>query len=677
MKRRFLKRIISGFCATIMVMSSFVTSVGATNTTDAEVAFSLKYLDSLPKKGEDNFDKFLKLPDIDKMNEERLAVVKHKDRPDENIPVKEKTAYQQLWNEVDKIENKVDGKITSDGTDTPNGDATNNDDNMSRQMKIAGEIYKWVAENIEYDFESIDEDENGKTPFRKPQDALFVYQQRTGVCAGKADLTALMMRMAKIPSIYIGSTVNEKGNCHAYNAIYLEENNDNRKGWTLLDSTWGSVKSDKTLRESDEKSRLNEIKNTINVEDVLFSNNFTELNVEIFNELKPANKSKLDRHDEYAKKITEICESLFKEYEPIVEKVKTDKKTLEETISEMAKKINLKISELNTQFTDIVTFKIFNIYLTDYDSFVEEHNIWAIQVKAEKQLSFAEAEEIVNRARELQKELLLKDHFPSFYDMKLDFKSANESIIKKTVHKVEYINNCCSDDYTYSKCYDGYYCEHDFKINGVKYKLDGKEGNSYIKLSGNNSKPAVDVKIPSDIANLGMTFKVGFDIESIDLEGDTIVDLSGAYDLKNVNTENSNKYTAKEAILCDKQTDEVICIFKPSGKTKNGIDYTISLDNGSGSKIWFGAFGGEEIADVKIPEFLKQFKVPITICSNITSLILESDEIVDLSCVFGLKSIDVTKSKRYEKRNDKLFDTVLNEEVKLCEGVKIIDNRSQ
>lgn len=650
----------------------------------------------MPKNGEDNFDKFLKLPDADKMNEERVVVVKHKDCPDENIPVKEKTAYQQIWNEVDKIENKVDGKITSDDTNTPKGDATNNDNNMSREMKIAGEIYKWVTENIEYDFESIKEDENGRKPFRKPQDALFVYQQRTGVCAGKADLTALMMRMAGIPSAYIISTDNNEGSRHAYNAIYLEENNDNRKGWTLLDSTWGSSKSDRKLRESEEQEKLYRIEGLQKIEDVLFAGNFTKLNFEILNALKGINKSKLDRHEEYAKEITKFCESLFEKYEPIVEKAKTDvekaktdvepRKTLEETISEMSKEINLKISDLNAQFTDIVTFKGFNIYLRDYDSFVKGNNISAIFVEAETQLDFSEAEKIVNKDIELSKEIAklanLKEFFPSFYDTKQDFKSANESVIKKTSHRIRCVDNCGSENDTDSKCYANYVYEHGFKINGANYTLGGVEGNSYVRLIGDLDKPAVDVKIPSDIANLRIKFKVSLNVKSIDLEGDTTVDLSEALNLQSINTDRSNKYIAKEVTLCDKKTDEIICIFKSSGKTTSGIDYTIvrSKDGNNVDKIFLGSPCGEDLAEIKIPEFLKQFKFPISIFPNIRSLILESDEIVDLSGAFKLKSIDITKSKRYEKRNNKLFDTVLNKEVEIpfsSKNVNIVDNRAK
>lgn len=240
MKLKKLKKAFSGFCATIMAMSCFMISVEAEgDTTKAEIEFSLKYLDSLPKREKENFDKFLQLPDIDNMDENRVSKVKHTDGGEEKISVPGKTVYQQIWNEVDRIENKVDGKTTSKD-DTPKGDDPINNDNMSRDMKIAGEIYKWVAENIEYDNESVEKDENGQESFRKPQDALFVYKQKMGVCEGKANLTALMMKMAKIPSAIIGSIDDKDSEGHAYNAIYLkDDNNSNRTGWTLIDSSEG------------------------------------------------------------------------------------------------------------------------------------------------------------------------------------------------------------------------------------------------------------------------------------------------------------------------------------------------------------------------------------------------------------------------------------------------------
>ncbi len=645
MKFKNFIRIVSGFCATIMVMSSFVTSVGATDTSEAEVAFSLKYLDSLPKEGEDNFDKFLKLPDIDKMDEKRVAVVKHKDRPDENIPVPEQTVYQQICNEVKNIEDLVDGK-------KPGYIAIDNSENMSRKMKIAGEIYKWVANNIKYDYESIEKDSNGNSSFRKPQDALFVYRQRIGVCAGKAELTALMMKMAKIPSVYIHTTDDADGISHAYNTIYLEEHDYSRQGWTLLDSTWGAPTSDENLREK------------------------IKLHKGMFIAIKSVIKGKLKKlhgsQDDYAEKISNILCS----YGKIPKEISNDE------ILKINKETQEKLNELNKN--EINGVKIEKIGFCRSQS-------GTICVEYETSLSQEEAETIYNKNNINDNLIKMKKYFPSFYNSKLDFQSANKNIVQRTVHKIHSIYNYSKFD----KC-DYYNCpyEHEFKVDGIKYELLGKEGNSYIKLSGDKNKWATQVKMPSDIANLGIKIEIGSGIESIDLEGDTTVDLSSIRQIRfiDIKADNSNKYIAKNGILYDKKTNKVLLVFDSLRSTDDGIEYMIEFDSGRNNvtQIDFGDFLDENSVEdsaeiskkkhsgVRLPKFLTQFNVPIFIGGeNIDSVILEDDEIVDLSEAFGLKSIDITASKRYEKRNDKFFDKVLNKEQKIHAAIKIIDNKSK
>ncbi len=243
-----LKKVVSGLVATVIAMSSLVPSVGAEDdTTKAEIEFSLKYLDSLPKKGEENFDEFLKLPDINKLKENREDPVKHKDGSIENVKINEKNIYDQINGKVKKLTKNVDDSTPKSGmTEDEIEDGIENGKisqyyKLPRNWRIADEIYRWVASNIEYDYESIEKDENGKESFRKPQDAVFVFaydKKGKGVCEGKANLVNLMMRMAGIPSLLVTSIEDSDGESHAYNAIYLEEdNNPNRTGWTLLDST--------------------------------------------------------------------------------------------------------------------------------------------------------------------------------------------------------------------------------------------------------------------------------------------------------------------------------------------------------------------------------------------------------------------------------------------------------
>ena len=200
MKIKGLKKVVSGLVATIMVMSSALTSVGAKwYPTEAETLFGLSYLKTLPKKGQANFDKFLEIPDISKLDENRVSPVKHKDGTQKDVEIDEKKVYGQIQEKVNKIVYDVD----NDNFEKAILDENRRKEykNLPRYMKIAGAIYEWVANKIKYDYESTENDESGKKPFRKPQDALFVYQKELGVCTGKANLIDLMMRMAKIPRI--------------------------------------------------------------------------------------------------------------------------------------------------------------------------------------------------------------------------------------------------------------------------------------------------------------------------------------------------------------------------------------------------------------------------------------------------------------------------------------------
>ena len=244
-----LKKVVSGLVAAVMAMSSLVTSVGAEgDTTKAEIEFSLKYLDSLPKKGEANFDDFLEIISRDSLKTNRLNNIKHKNGKIEKVYINDKSIYDKIKNKVNKLIKNVDDSTPKSGMTEDEIEDGIEDGKISkyyklpRNWRIANEIYRWVTENIKYDYESIEKDDNGEESFWKPQDALFVYKELTGVCSGKANLLNLMMKMAGIPSLLVTSIEDSNGDSHAYNAVYLEDsNNANRTGWTLLDSTNGDT----------------------------------------------------------------------------------------------------------------------------------------------------------------------------------------------------------------------------------------------------------------------------------------------------------------------------------------------------------------------------------------------------------------------------------------------------
>ncbi len=242
MKIKGLKKVVSGLVATIMATSCFITSVGAEGDKDIDkvkVEFSLNYLNSLPKEGEADLNKFLDIPpeykkdsDSYSLSSNREEPVKHPDGTIDYVPINEEKVYSQIQEKVKEIKQNVDDGTFEKGITDEN--QKNEYNKMSKDMKIAGAIYEWVSKEIEYDKESTEKDNNGAKSFRKPQDVFFVYSQNKGICLGKSQLITLMMRLSGIPS----ATVNTDGTNHTYNAVYLkQEDTADRTGWILLDSS--------------------------------------------------------------------------------------------------------------------------------------------------------------------------------------------------------------------------------------------------------------------------------------------------------------------------------------------------------------------------------------------------------------------------------------------------------
>lgn len=775
MKLKKLKRIISGFCATIIVMSSFVTYVGAEG--NSEVAFSLKYWDYFNKltktKDLSQFTEY----ELDKLDSERKDLIKHVGgEPSEEVKIDERHTHSELLKVVGSLISKVDDAVPEQKSNL------NVFGYKPKKWYIAKAIYNWVIDNIQYDYESIKEDENGQKIFRKPQDALFVYSQRKGVCLGKANLINLMMRMAKIPCVVIETPT------HAYNAIYLEGNDSNHSGWTLIDATWGAPESDlgyverddqlmggvdfdcenwlqnafsivgavedenneyiesvaklinmpENMEKNDESiNKFNaEIADGLSILNQKTSNNFkiTDIKFGIFEKddvkrLYVQYKTNLDYNA--AKKIREKYQALTEDYEienlgefswtddvegfdtalcnwyldintHLGKSVDRSKEYFEKlngilarrrqyttdenrkNIKELENNIKTEINALNTSFGDLITIESVEFQVI-YD---EDIKADVLQTKLKSNLTFDDTKKVMDKYKWPYDPIddhnveQNKEYFPAFYEDKLSFEFMNKDMIQKENHDVM----CITDGRIHAYQSKDGSSDHEWPliINGVSYKryID-QNRKSYIKVDVEDKNCNNVVELDSDIVNLGMPLKIGFSVKSLNLVGDQTVDLSEATHLQSVNTDRSNRYISKEAILCDKDTNQVICIFKPFGKTTSGIDYSIMLKNSNNcidnvDKIWFGTSYEKEFADVKIPEFLKQLnkKVPILIGSDITSLILESDEFLDLSVAFELKSIDITKSTRYEKRDDKLFDKILGEEVKCsAPNINIVDNR--
>ncbi len=236
------------------------------DTTEAEIEFSLKLLEKLPQKGDAGFDDFLKITGVKTLTYSKDVKIKHSNGTSETLNINEKEVYAQIENTVREIVQKVESRTPDENMSQEDIDLKINSKEiskhyrLSKQMRIAKAIYRWVAKNITYDFESIEGDP-AKQPFMKPQNALFVFNKKSGVCAGYANLTNLMMRMAGIPSACVGSIKGKNTNkSHAFNLIYLEGSTTNHKGWALLDATWGAPESDKDLKAATPNNALSNIK---------------------------------------------------------------------------------------------------------------------------------------------------------------------------------------------------------------------------------------------------------------------------------------------------------------------------------------------------------------------------------------------------------------------------------
>ena len=190
-----------------------------------------------------------KLPTEEDLNQSRHEEIFHSDGSKDSVDLDEKEVYEEIKKTVDELTREFEVKESAeemlnfadklkeeDGKEEIEIENSKNSNDLPAKMQKADAIYRWVAENIHYDFESFEAIKNpGKTLAKwKPQDAYFVFSEKTGVCEGYARLLNLMMRMAEIPCMYVHSIPGPATDMtHAFNAVYLEDQSEDRKGWTL------------------------------------------------------------------------------------------------------------------------------------------------------------------------------------------------------------------------------------------------------------------------------------------------------------------------------------------------------------------------------------------------------------------------------------------------------------
>ncbi len=651
------------------------------DTTEAEIEFSLKLLEKLPQKGDAGFDDFLKITGVKTLTYSKDVKIKHSNGTSETLNINEKEVYAQIENTVREIVQKVESRTPDENMSQEdidlkiNGKEISKHYRLSKQMRIAKAIYRWVAKNITYDFESIKEGPNGES-LRKPQNAIFVFNQKSGVCSGYANLTNLMMRMAGIPSACVGSIKGKNTDIsHAFNLIYLENSTTNHKGWALLDATWGAPESDKDLKAT--TPTVEElIHNNMNCFGEVFYDDSADLSYSIYERLEEINAAKnptkMDRVEEYISEVRAISEGAIKKYSD----------NMVGNVDNVNQESQSELDKINPEYQDIVTFKDFEVF-SEID---EEIGKTSFFISATTSLTQDEAESLAKvQIEESPKNLNvtnsqnnnnalsnIKMYFPGFYGANKDLAEANKSILNQAYHKIFSLENPSPDKEVGPPRTE---------VGGVIYELCGNEGNAYIGVRGDARKPAKNVQIPKDLVDLGLEFVIDNGIESLTLTGDEIINTSeSALYLESIDTTNSNKHIAEDGILYEKNADgsrgAAVCFFKWGTEIEGFTCYARKdYRNNKVASIEICNYKGDDFANIKkIPVQLTQFNVPIKIYYGITAVALHGNEKIDATDASWLKTIDITNSNVYYEANGNLYEKDSNQQVFLPEGVAIINN---
>lgn len=703
LKVRVLRQIISMLCAISMSTSVLINSVGAIDTNDAEAAFSMQYMNSLPKPGEVDFDRFSGKYELDKLEKDKYTDTLQNERTyDVKYPkgnkgfkgkketIDEKKEYEEIKQLVEKLKQKVKDRTPAKDLDDETiqtkilGGQISKHYKMPEEMRLAKAIYRWVAKEISYDDDSLKKARG--ISLRKPQDALYVFANRTGVCAGKANLINLMMRLAGIPSAVIVSRT------HVFNAIYLKDTVNNREGWTLIDSTWAAPDSDMSLQ-TGQKSKEVVVKNKeqekINKEQ------------EKINKMIKGTKDMDFRFaetyfamtDEYADQINDmvcIYDDRWKEMNDVdIEKFN---KELERKLKELN---NTKSGPNGFKFKKIRVFKDKNgKCLVEYETNVK-------QDKAEEFYKYVREKHIENEAHNMLEvgADFFNDGFEGVNDefvkaikdinklnnrSKLtiskeyckEFQILCEDLLKK--HKEELINNInILRNYRYDR--DNASKQEWEEANRAKDRVQAiiNDMNTIIKSGVEmlNSKyqdvvkikafkifwkdNMIDIEDVSEAVSVNMNLDLPFDdaVKAINKRydwSDMQNFFPGFYD-KAISFKEANEdiidYKAhkfKEIVFgnCFDE-DEKNSVFNLQ---VDGVTYRLDMFSREGELSQFNLIGNEKnpLENVKILPDILNFGVPFTIFEGIKSLTLQGDEEIILNpCYANVERINADKSTRY------------------------------
>lgn len=111
---------------------------------------------------------------------------------------------------------------------------------LKNRTNKAHAIYDWIADNFSYNDDDVTHNINQDMRTCRNHPAQ-VFKNKYGVCRGFARLANVMLRLADVPSIYVGSYYDniEKAS-HAFNLIFTGEGE--LGDWALMDATWGMYK---------------------------------------------------------------------------------------------------------------------------------------------------------------------------------------------------------------------------------------------------------------------------------------------------------------------------------------------------------------------------------------------------------------------------------------------------
>ena len=229
LKNKIARKALSWLVSIVMIVSAIGinSSFLAFADVQQEIDFCIDKMNNLPT--DDEFlNQMKKLPNEDELKTSRGEEVKqtdgskklqeknvHSDGTEEYVDIDEKKIYKEIKRTVEELTKEFETQESAEemlnfadtlgeeeGKEKIEIENSKNSNDLPAKMKKANAIYRWVAENIHYDFESVDREKT--LAERKPQDAYFVFAKTTGVCVGYSTLLNLMMRMAGITCMDVG-----------------------------------------------------------------------------------------------------------------------------------------------------------------------------------------------------------------------------------------------------------------------------------------------------------------------------------------------------------------------------------------------------------------------------------------------------------------------------------------